>query len=112
MAAQVPDVHAPADRTSDAAGRMVVIGYSHLATNEALSIGFQARFANGYLVVSSLGWLTARRELVEIPARPASAAALVVSQQDIRHVQIYTVILVPLAALLIGIAVWRARKAQ
>lgn len=109
MAAQVPDVH-PRRGTDEAAGRLVVIGYSHLATNEALSLGFQARFANGYLVVGSLGWLTARRELVEIPARPASAAALNISTQDIKHVRIYAMLLVPLAAALVGIAVWRARR--
>ncbi len=112
MAAQIPDVHAPAGRPRAAAGRLVVVGYSHLASNEALSIGFQARFANGFLVVSSLGWLTDRRELIEIPARPATAAALSISRQDVRHIQIYTVLLVPLAAALVGIAVWRARKAQ
>lgn len=113
MAAQVPDVRRErGGHERLAAGRLVVVGYSHLATNEALSVGFQARFANGYLVVASLGWLTARRELVEIPARPASAAALSVSAQDIKHIRVYAVILVPLAAALVGIAVWRARKAQ
>lgn len=112
MAAQSAGVHAAAGRSRAAAGRLVVVGYSHLASNEALSLGFQARFANGFLVVSSLGWLTDRRELVEIPARPATAAALTVTRQDVRHIQIYTVLLVPLAAALVGIAVWRARKAQ
>jgi hypothetical protein len=113
MAAQVPDVQSRAGgRTREAAGRMVVVGYSHLATNEALSLGFQARFVNGYVVVASLGWLTARRELVEIPARPASAAALTVSTEDMKHILLYTILLVPLAAALVGVAVWRARKAQ
>lgn len=111
MASQVPGVRPRNGSRREAAGRMVVIGYSHLATNEALSLGFQARFVNGYLVVGALGWLTARRELVEIPARPASAAALTVSSQDMKHIRLYAVVLVPLAAALIGIAVWRARKA-
>jgi hypothetical protein len=111
MASQIPGIQPNPTRHNEAAGRMVVVGYSHLASNEALSLGFQARFANGYLVVSSIGWLTARHELVEIPPRPATAAALNVSREDVRHIQIYTVLLVPLAAALVGIAVWRARKA-
>ncbi len=111
LAAQIPDVR-PAPGRGDAAGRLVVIGYSHLASNEALSLGFQARFANGFLVQSSIGWLTARRELVEIPPRPALAGALNISTEDVRHIRLYVIFLVPLAAALVGIAVWRARKAQ
>jgi hypothetical protein len=115
MAAQVPGVARPAgDATGrrTAAGRLVVMGYSHLATNEALSLAFQARFANGYLVLSSLGWLTDQRALVEVPARPASAAALNISTQDIKHIRIYAMLLVPLAAALVGVAVSRARRAS
>jgi hypothetical protein len=113
LAAQIPDVQPRAGgRSREASGRLVVIGYSHLATNEALSLGFQARFFNSYLVTGSLGWLTARRELVEIPSRPASAAALAVSTADMGHIRLYTIVLVPLAAALVGFAVWRARKAQ
>ncbi len=113
MAATVPDVHPTARaRIRQATGRMVVVGYSHLATNESFSLPVQARFVNGFLVVATLGWLTSRRELVEIPARPASASAMNISASDIKHIRIYTFALVPLAAALVGIAVWRARKAK
>jgi hypothetical protein len=113
MAAQVPDVRrAGRVGAHDAAGRMVVVGYSQPATNESMSVEFQASFANAYLVVASIGWLTARHEMVEIPARPVNAASVSVSREDIKHIRLYTVVLVPLAALLVGIAVWRARKAQ
>jgi hypothetical protein len=114
MAAQVPGVHAPAEHPSrEAAGRVVVTGFSsHLATGDAFSPQMQSQVDNSYLMIASIGWLAARRELVEIPARPALAGALVVSQQDLRHIRLYALLLVPLAAALIGVAVWRARRAS
>jgi hypothetical protein len=90
----------------------VVVGSSHIATNEMFEPGMQARVADAYFVTAAIGWLTERRELVEIPPRPASAAALNASASDIRWVQLYAVLLVPLAAALIGLAVWRSRKAS
>jgi hypothetical protein len=113
MAAQIAEVgRRDPNRAHDAAGRMVVMGWSHLATNEAMSPAFQSRFVNAVLVTSSIGWLTARRDLLEIPARAASNTALAISNEELRHIQLYSILLVPLAAALVGIAVWRARKAQ
>ena len=91
---------------------MVVVGYSHLATNESFALPVQARFVSCFFVVGTLGWLTSRRELIEIPARPASASAMNISLADVRYVRLYTLVLVPLAAALVGVAVWRARKAK
>jgi hypothetical protein len=107
MAAQVPDVPRRRGATREAAGRLIVVGFSYLATDRVFTQG-----ANGDMVFGAIGWLTARRELVEIPARPAMRAALTVSSADIRQIRIYTILLVPLAALLVGVAVWRARKAH
>jgi hypothetical protein len=114
MAAQIPGVHPQGDHAGrDAAGRIVVTGFSgHLVTGDAFAPTMQAQTDNSYLMVASLGWLAARRELVEIPARPALSGALVVSPQDLRHIRIYALLLVPLAALLVGVAVWRARRAS
>lgn len=113
MSSQVPEVQAQAPRqgrTREAAGRMVVVGYSHLVTNEALTLGFQARFANANLINAAIGWLTARRELIEIPARPVSATALNVTQRDARMIFLYAVVAVPAAAALLGVWAWLSRR--
>jgi hypothetical protein len=115
MAGRVPDVTAPRarpgqTRAREAVGRVVVMGYSHIATNESLALGFQARFANADLITASIGWLTARRELVEIPARPVSASALNVSASDARWIFLYVVFAIPLSVTFMAIAVWARRR--
>lgn len=95
----------------NAAGRLVVVGTSSFAEPEYFSPRFRATFSNAAFADAVVGWLTARRELVNIPARLVSRSALVVSADDLSYVGIYVIVLIPLAAALVGIAVWRARKA-
>jgi hypothetical protein len=59
--------------------------------------------ANANLAEAVVGWLTARRELVNIPSRPASRAALLVSERDLGQIGLYVILLIPLAAALVGL---------
>lgn len=110
MASQVREAARRAEGT--AAGRVVFAGTSEILGDEYFAISARASVANANLAESIVGWLTARRELVNIPSRPASRAALLVSERDLGQIGLYVMLLVPLAAALVGYAVHRSRKAQ
>jgi hypothetical protein len=93
-------------------GRVVVIGFSYLVTNEAMGLSFRARYANAAFVQAAVGWLVARSDLQGIAPRPASSAALLISQESLRMIWWYALLFVPGAAAIVGFAVLRARKAR
>jgi hypothetical protein len=108
LASRVPDARARPGRAAN--GRVVVFGFSYLATNESMTPSARARFADSALLQASIGWLIERQDLVDVPPRPANAAALMVSAETVKLVRWYAIVFIPLAALLVGIAVLRARK--
>lgn len=93
-------------------GRVVVIGFSYLITNEAMDLSFRARYANTAFTQAAVGWLIARADLQDIPPRPASSTALLISQESIKMIWWYALLFVPGAAAVVGFAVLRARKAR
>lgn len=93
-----------------ASGRLVVVGTSNVVGSDFFQLQVRARLSNADFAEAVVGWLTSRRELVDIPSRPMNRAALMVSDQSLKFVALYVLALVPLAAALVGIAVWRARK--
>jgi hypothetical protein len=108
LAGRVADARPRAGRS--ASGRMVVFGFSYLATNEAMAAGARARFVDAALLQASVGWLVERNDLIDVPPKPANSAALMVSAETVKLVRWYALVFVPLAALLVGLAVLRARK--
>lgn len=95
-----------------ASGRVVFAGTSEILGDEYFAIAARASVANANLAEAIVGWLTARRELVNIPSRPASRAALLVSERDLGQIGLYVILLVPLAAALVGYAVFRSRRSS
>ncbi|MEZ4393072.1 MAG: hypothetical protein R3A48_18450 [Polyangiales bacterium] len=95
-----------------ASGRVVIAGTSEILGDEYFAIAARASVANANLAEAIVGWLTARRELVNIPSRPASRAALLVSERDLGQIGLYVILLVPLAAALVGYAVFRSRRSS
>lgn len=93
-----------------ASGRVVVVGSSEMVGADYFNIRVRASVANANLAESVIGWVTARRELVNIPARSVDRAALLVSGRDLTKIGVYVMLLIPLAAALVGLAVSRARK--
>lgn len=110
MATTVSDARPRGEGT--ASGRLVVLGSSELAASTYFQLQVRAQVANANLTEAVVGWLTARRELVNIPARPVSRASLLVSERDLTWIGLYVILLIPLAAALVGVAVWRTRKAS
>jgi hypothetical protein len=108
VASRIPDARARAGRAAN--GRVVVFGFSYLATNESMATGARARFVDAALLQASVGWLIERSDLIDVPPKPANSAALMVSAESVKMVRWYALVFVPLAALLVGVAVLRARK--
>lgn len=104
MAAERPRVGPAAPRGP----RVVVVG-SRFALAE--DNWHQPRPLHGaaFFVDSALSWLASRPEVVDVPNRPAVAVAMRLSEgRD--EVRTYVLVLLPLAALLLGIAVWAWRR--
>lgn len=110
MASVVPGVTPRSEGA--AAGRLVVLGSSEVAGSTYFQLQVRAQVANANLTEAVVGWLTSRRELVNIPARPISRASLLVSERDLTWIGLYVILLIPAAAALVGVAVWRTRKAS
>jgi hypothetical protein len=65
-----------------------------------------------FLVDSALSWLAARPAVVDVPDRAEVGAGIRVSEEGRDEVRRYVLVLMPLAALLIGIAVWAWRRSS
>ena len=65
-----------------------------------------------FFVDSSLSWLAARPELVDVPDKAQVAAGIRVSEGGRDEVRRYVLVLMPLAAMLLGVAVWAWRRSS
>ena len=63
-----------------------------------------------FFVDSALSWLAARPAVVDVPDKPEVAAGMRVSEQERGEVRRYVLVLMPLAALLLGASVWTWRR--
>jgi hypothetical protein len=63
-------------------------------------------------VEGAIGWLTARPAILDIPEKPAFTAGLRVSDEWIAGAFRYTVAYMPLAAMLVGFAVYLRRRGE
>ncbi len=108
MAGTVADVRSRGEGV--ASGRVVVVGSSEMVGTDYFNIRVRASVANANFAEAVVGWITARRELVSIPSRPVDRVALLVSSSDLTKVGVYVMLLIPLAAALVGVAVARARR--
>jgi hypothetical protein len=91
--------------------RVVVVG-SRFALAEDNWRQPRALHGMAFLVDSALSWLAARPTVVDVPDRAEVAAGIRVSEEGRDEVRRYVLVLMPLAALLIGIAVWAWRRSS
>jgi hypothetical protein len=63
-----------------------------------------------FLVENAISWLTARPAILDVPAKPAVAAGLRISDESKDELQRYVLIYMPLAAALLGVAVGLRRR--
>lgn len=94
------------ERTSG--GRVVVVGDAEFLRGEALSA---MQVANLELASAIAGWLTARSALISIPPRRSEARPIQLSHDDAINLGFRVVVLMPLAVVFLGFAVWWNRRA-
>jgi hypothetical protein len=102
----------PAPPGSGAAhgGRMIAAGSASFVDDGA----WQNEALRGTVVFveGAIGWLTARPPILDIPPKPAFTAGLHVTEEWLGRTLRYTVAYMPLAAALLGFAVWLRRRGE
>lgn len=89
-------------------GRIVAIGDSDWLHPELLQ---QPQLANVDLLAAFTGYLTEREALVSIAPRKIDAQALVITEDGLLGIFLRVVVLMPLAALVLGVGAWWQRRA-
>lgn len=89
--------------------RMVMIGTSAIAANQALPPN--ASGANPDLLLGALDWLAGQEELIGISPKPPAAEPLSLTSQQERLNYLITLLLLPLLIVLAGVAVFVRRRA-
>ncbi len=91
--------------------RVVVVGSRFVLADDNWR---QPRPVHGaaFFVDSALSWLAARPEVVDVPQKREVAAGIRISEEGRAEVMRYVLVLMPLAALLLGAAVWGWRRAS
>jgi ABC-type uncharacterized transport system len=91
--------------------RVVVVG-SRFALAEDNWRQPQPLHGAAFFVDSALSWLASRPEVVDVPDRDEVAVAVRLSEDGLAEVRRYVLVLMPLAAVLLGIAVWAWRRSS
>jgi hypothetical protein len=89
-------------------GRVIVIGDSDFLTDSLMQA---PELANFHLASSFVGWISQRPALIEIPPKKIKTGNIVFSQDDLWALFFRVAVLIPAAALLLGVAVWLNRRA-
>jgi hypothetical protein len=107
MAAERPRI-APSDPHGP---RVVVVG-SRFALAEDNWRQPRALHGAAFFVDSAVSWLAARPSIVDVPDRAEVSAGIRVSEEGREEVRRYVLVFMPLAAALLGIAVWAWRRSS
>jgi len=101
-------VKAPGDAVrTHGGGRVVVIGDSDFMTDALLQT---PELANFHLASALIGWVSQRPALIEIPPKKIKSGNIVFSQDDLWALFFRVAVLMPAAALILGVAVWLNRR--
>ena len=85
--------------------RFVVVGDADFAASGGIS-----NAANLYLVTSAVNWLLDRESLISIPPKSTEQVAVTLSRGDIARITILVLLVLPAAAIGLGILVWLKRR--
>ena len=96
------------DKDKTRGGRVVVIGDSDFLTDALLQT---PELANFHLASALIGWTSQRPALIEIPPKKIKSGNIVFSQDDLWALFFRVAVLLPAAALVLGLAVWLNRRA-
>lgn len=89
-------------------GRLIVIGDSDFMNDALLQT---AELANFHMASAFVGWLAQRPALIDIPPKKIKSGNIVFSQEDLWALFFRVAVLLPAAALVLGVAVWLNRRA-
>jgi ABC-type uncharacterized transport system involved in gliding motility auxiliary subunit len=96
---------AAGDAAASGGARLVVFGDSDFLTDVDI-----ANAGNSVLALNSFNWLGAREELLGIPPREVEQVSLFLNQQQMRTILLLVLVVMPGAAILAGVLVWRKRR--
>jgi ABC-type uncharacterized transport system involved in gliding motility auxiliary subunit len=100
--------HATTQGAKKTGGRLIVMGDSDFMQGPLLE---SPELANFHLASAFVGWLAERPALIDIPPKKVKTGNIVFSQDDLWALFFRVAVLVPAAALLLGVAVWLNRRA-
>ena len=104
LAAAVESDEAPGAAPKKKA-RVVVFGDADWASNAGI-----ANAANRLLLSSAANWALERESLVAIPPKSADQVAVTLTRRDIGQVAFVVMLLLPLASIAMGVAIWARRR--
>ncbi|MBI5034611.1 MAG: GldG family protein [Chloroflexi bacterium] len=96
--------------------RFIVIGNSSFISNANLrvrgvtSTGSQVLFGNGLLFINTIRWFSGQEKLIAIPPKTTTQPQIFLTAEQNNFVFFSSVILLPLAILIIGALVWWRRR--
>lgn len=85
--------------------RLVVVGDADFASNGGI-----ANAANLYFVTSAANWLLDRESLISIPPKSTEQVSVSLSRGDVGRITLFVLVVLPLSAIGLGIAVWLKRR--
>ena len=100
-----PEAAAKGGETPKRKARVVVFGDADWASNAGI-----ANAANRLLLSSAVNWALERESLVAIPPKSADQVAVTLTRRDMGQVAFVVLLLLPLAAVAMGIAIWVRRR--
>ena len=100
-------VEAVAEPGADASDglRLVVLGDS-----EFFSDGEIGNAGNFTLAMNAVNWLAARDASIGIPPRDMSRSNLYLAEAELRTIFVFVTVVMPVAAIAMGVLVWRRRR--
>jgi len=98
------------DRVEIQAAKMIVVGNSSFALDDSLSGQNAPRAANLDFLVSGVNWLMDRSRLTGIVPKAASQFRLSLTDAQIRRIALFTMLIIPGTAGLLGLLIWLRRR--
>ena len=88
--------------------KLVVVAASSIVDEQ---INYQLNGANYFFLINSLNWLQDKDDTVYIPSKsPATLSQLTITQQQIYILMFFSVFVIPLSVIAVGLVVWLRRR--
>jgi ABC-type uncharacterized transport system involved in gliding motility auxiliary subunit len=95
----------PSETPQKKEARLVVFGDSEFATNQYYNLS-----GNGNLFLNTINWLTEETDLISIQPRTSTPRTIQLTPSQSRLIFFFSVLILPLVVLVIGVSVWIRRR--